>query len=605
MKKYLLTLFITLGLAAAIMFSVMTLRTQVAPLPQPVTTPTKPISTHHAVGGTVDTSTPKTAPTGSTSPAAAAQPEAAPATPSTSSPITIAPEDSSRIAPAQFAIKRSVSQEYPYRALGVTPNDPAYTNNANGSNWTLQTTNTPTAWNTTTGNANVVIAVIDTGFALQHEDLASQWRTNSGEIGQTTLRYDAALAPTSTRADKCTTDTSGKTYDKTTNGCDDDTNGYADDWRGWNFVGNNCTTNPTTHATSCIPNNNPQAGNNNPSGQAVSHGTEVAGLAGAAGNNGKGIVAASWNVRLMPLMALNDDGTGYTSDIVAAVRYAADNGATVISMSLGGAQRDPALSAAIAYATSKNIPVVAAAGNCGTGQEQGCDPAQPGAMGYPGLDRSVISVGATDSSNVRASFSSFGPGLDIMAPGSGNLISTMWQSGDQTAAYASPLYGTSFATPQVASVLGLLKTIRPNSSIRDIVALIDATATKPATMNGQAFSDQYGHGIVNAGAAISTALALNTTPTTPTLLQTGGSVSEHTFLASEPMGSGCTIAGTLPCTIWMQDTNGYDRYLPYQTANQQTGWSWNSSMLTTPGPWTLRAESGDQISATPYDLLRK
>ena len=244
----------------------------------------------------------------------------------------------------------------------------------------LDSTNTRTAWDTTTGSG-AIIAVIDTGFALQHEDLVAAWASNSGENGVTSS------------SDTCWT---GSPEDKSTNACDDDDNGYVDDYLGWDFVNTN---------------NSPQAGDTNPNGDAAAHGTEVAGLSGAVGDNGVGISTISWSNRLMPLQALDDDGRGYTSDVVAAVYYAVDNGADVINMSLGGSANDPALATAINYAYSNNVPVVAAAGNCGTGQEYGCDPAKPGEMGYPALYDNVISVGATTVSNSRASFSSYGPGL--------------------------------------------------------------------------------------------------------------------------------------------------------------------------------------------------
>ncbi len=473
------------------------------------------------------------------------------------------------VAPRQAEITRGITTEYPYQALRSS-NDPiqqpAWVNAAIKQN---------TAWDTATGNG-VVVAVIDTGYGLAHDDLASQWHQNVNETGTTSVGED------------CWT---GTPASKTTNNCDDDDNGYVDDWRGWDFVG---------------VNNSPQAGQSNPTGSGVAHGTQVAGLVGTAGNNGVGTATVAWNNKIMPLQALDDNGSGYTSSVVAAVYYAADNGASVINLSLGGAVNDTALATAIRYAYDRNIVVVAAAGNCGTGAEQGCDPAKPGAMGYPALNPYVIAVGATTSTNARASFSSYGPGLDAVAPGSGTLVSPMWTAGNPTSAYASSLYGTSFASPIVASYVGLLKSIRPSTSVNDMTALVNATTFRPASMGSEYYTNGFGHGIVDTAKGLQVATNLNQTVVVPELFQTGNNISEHMYSASSAMSSGC--AGTVGsyCTIWANNANGYDRFLPYTLTNGSgaAGWSWQGSWLGE-GNWDLRARSGAQQSTTPYGLANK
>jgi hypothetical protein len=287
------------------------------------------------------------------------------------------------------------------------------------------------------------------------------------------------------------------------------------------------------------------------------------------------------------------------------VYYAVDNGAKVINMSLGGATKDPALSTAIQYAYDHDVVVVAAAGNCGTGTEQGCDPSQPGAMGYPALDKHVIAVGALTSSNARASFSSYGPGLDVMAPGSGSIVSTMWTPSNQTSAYASSLYGTSFASPIVASYVGLLKSIRSSSSVDDITALVDATASKPTGMNGGYYTNQYGHGLLDASNGLSVGTGLNQSSSVPQLLQAGGPQSEHTFASGNSLSSGCNAPAGTYCTVWAIGDTGYDRYLPYTaTVSGQAGWTWSADVLGS-GNWSLRARSGNSVSTTPYQLFSK
>ena len=470
----------------------------------------------------------------------------------------------------QTIIRKETPKEHTYYPL-ITANDPGY-----ASNWAIQRVNAPTAWSISTGNSQTVVAVIDTGFALNHNDLKNSWYINQNETGNTKL------------GDKCWT---GIAKDKSKNNCDDDNNGYIDDWQGWNFS---------------IGDNNPMAGRTNASSPAAAHGTQTSGLVGAAGNNNTGIVTINWNTKIMPLQALSDDGPGYTSDIAAAIYYAVDNGANVINMSLGGSDYDPALKAATDYAYNHNVVVVAAAGNCGTGTEQGCTELPAGSMGYPALNNHVISVGATTASDERASFSSYGPDLDVAAPGSGTINSTTWTAGNATSLYTSSLYGTSFASPQVASLASLIKSVRPNSSVDDITALILATTTKPSAMKSALYTNEFGHGIINASSALTVAQSLNNSTSTPKLLQTGGPISEHSYANADLLGSGCNLASGNYCAIWFKDEfSGRERYLPYQKTNQQNlaGWSWNGSLLPI-SFWQIKAVQGDHRTA-PYYLGAK
>jgi subtilisin family serine protease len=425
--------------------------------------------------------------------------------------------------------------------------------------------NAPAAWNIATGNGQTVVAVIDTGFGLNHEDLRDNWLINGGESGMTQS------------GNPCWT---GVTQNKTTNACDDDGNGYKDDWRGWNFSGGD---------------NNPMTGRTNPTGVAVAHGTEVAGLVGASGNNATGITTLNWNTKIMPLQALSDDGPGFTSDVAAAIYYAVDNGADVVNLSLGGAIFDPALKAATDYAYNNGVVVVAASGNCGTGNESGCQGYPAGSISYPALNDHVIAVGATNVSDQRASFSSYGPALDVVAPGSGTIVSPTWTSTNNSTLYSGALYGTSYASPQVASLASLIKSIRPNSSVDDITALLSASATKLPVMNGAIYTNELGHGVINAGAALTAAQSLNATSATPQLLQAGGPISEHRFAGTDTLGSGCITSASSYCTVWLRNAyTGHERYLPYLATNQQgaAGWTWSGSILQA-GEWQVRAVQGN------------
>ena len=485
-----------------------------------------------------------------------------------------APDPSERPEPAsekQTAIREEITQEniyYPLRAA----NDPGY-----ASSWPLVTMNAATAWDITTGQSDTIIAVIDGGYALNHDDLRDQWHINTAEQGTTQA------------GDRCWT---GSPQNKQTNTCDDDNNGYIDDWRGWNFV---------------FGDNNPAAGRDNPSGDGVAHGTQVAGLVGASGNNGFGIATLSWDAQIMPLQALSDDGPGFTSDVVAAIYYAVDNGADVINMSLGGASEDPAMEAATNYAYENGVVVIAAAGNCGTGTELGCQGLGTGYITYPARNPHVIAVGATTQTNQRASFSSYGSALDVSAPGSGSINSPTWTTGNQTSLYTTSLFGTSFASPYVASLAGLIKSIRPNSSVDDIMALIMATTTRPTGMSGAFYTTQFGHGIINAERAVTVAQSLNATTTAPTLLQTGGARSERSFDPNSSLGSGCVSQESASyCAIAMRQLGTqYDRFLPYTQVGTgaQAGWTWSTNTIVD-GSWDIQAIQGDQRSAV-YGISRK
>ncbi len=473
-------------------------------------------------------------------------------------------------APKQDQVKQTVAIEQTYYPLKIA-NDPGYSNS-----WALQKVNAPAAWDISTGNAQTVVAVVDTGYALDHEDLKNNWLINNAETGQTQL------------GDRCWT---GLSSDRKTNNCDDDNNGYVDDWRGWNFSDST---------------NNPMTGQTNPNGAAVAHGTEVAGLIGAAGNNLTGIATINWNTKIMPLQVLSDDGPGYTSDVAAAIYYAVDNGADVINLSLGGNVYDPALKVATDYAFASDVVVVAASGNCGTGNEQGCQGTPAGFIGYPALNDHVIAVGATTINDQRASFSSYGQALDVTAPGSGSIVSPTWTASNGTNLYSGTLYGTSYASPQVASLASLIKSIRPASSVDDITGLLLGTATKLPVMNGAAFTGELGHGVINASSALTVATSLNSAAQMPALLQAGGPVSEHRFASGDTLGSGCKTVSGRYCTVWLRSVaHGYDRYLPYQLANQHglTGWTWRGNILQS-GEWQVRATQGDNRTNS-YSLSSK
>lgn len=207
------------------------------------------------------------------------------------------------------------------------------------------------------------------------------------------------------------------------------------------------------------------------------HGTHVAGIAAAVTNNGRGIAGAAPNAKILAVRVLNNSGSGTLNNIADGIRYAADYGAKVINLSLGGPSGSTTLKQAVDYAWSKGAVVVAAAGNENTS-----------APSYPAYYSNAIAVAATTSSDTRSSFSNYGSWVDVAAPGS-SILSTY-----PTSSYVY-LNGTSMASPYVAGVAALLASQgRNNVQIR---AAIENTADR---ISGTGV--YWAHGRVNAYKAV-------------------------------------------------------------------------------------------------------
>lgn len=168
------------------------------------------------------------------------------------------------------------------------------------------------------------------------------------------------------------------------------------------------------------------------------HGTHCAGIAAAITNNGIGIAGIAPNCKIMPVKVLNSSGSGSTANIANGINWAVDNGAKVVSLSLGGGGISATMEGAVNYAWNNGVVVVCAAGNGGAAT-----------LFYPAGYNNSIAVGSTDSADARSSFSQYGTWVDIAAPGS-SIYSTYTGTG-----YAT-LSGTSMACPHVAGEVGLL-----------------------------------------------------------------------------------------------------------------------------------------------------
>jgi subtilisin family serine protease len=226
----------------------------------------------------------------------------------------------------------------------------------------------PAAWDISTGSETILVAVIDTGCDLNHPDLAANIWTNPGEIPG--------------------------------NGIDDDGNHYIDDIHGWDFSDQD---------------NDPQ--------DASGHGTHVAGIIGAEGDNENGVAGMAWRVQIMPLRFMNAFEEGTISDAIQAIDYALAMGARIINCSWGGSGYSRALQNVISNADALFI---CAAGN--NAQDTDDHPFYPAALG----EDNIISVAASDAADQLAGFSNFGPGtVDVAAPGCGifslgNSRRTLW-----------------------------------------------------------------------------------------------------------------------------------------------------------------------------------
>ncbi|MCC7441446.1 MAG: S8 family serine peptidase [Bdellovibrionales bacterium] len=267
------------------------------------------------------------------------------------------------------------------------------------------------AWDVTQGSPAVVVAVSDTGVALDHPDLRAQLWANPGELPG--------------------------------NGMDDDGNGLVDDVHGWDY----------------------SAGDADPS-DVQGHGTHVAGIIGAEGDNAEGITGLNWRVRLMAVRFLGDDGSGSTADGVKTVLYAAEQGARVLNMSWGGSGHSRALADALDHAHARGMLAVAAAGNDTTDTDY--KPHYPSSYESPTL----LSVASSAENGTLSGFSNFGKlSVDLAAPGS-SILSTFLAGGYKR------LSGTSMAAPMVSGVAALALAADPLLTVTELRNLLLA-ATNP------------------------------------------------------------------------------------------------------------------------------
>ncbi len=316
-------------------------------------------------------------------------------------------------------------------SIAATPTDPLYAS----YQWSLPQIGLPAAWDTSTGSASVIVAVVDTGVDASHPDLA-------GKI------------------------TSGANA-------------------GYNFVSNNTNTTDDHF-----------------------HGTFVASIVAMNTNNGQGGAGVCWACKIMPVKVLDNTGSGSTFNVAQGVDWAVSHGAKVINLSLGSSSPDSGLQPSVDNAWNAGVVVVAASGNSN------------GPVLYPAAYANVIAVGSNNQAGVRSSFSNFGPELDVMAPGEGVFGADCLCNG-HTGYYATGS-GTSFASPHVAGVVGLMISagITDKNQIR---SRLTSTATD---MDVPGFDNNTGWGRINAAAAIAGPYAVNWgTNTLPSTITTSATAA--------------------------------------------------------------------------------
>ena len=332
------------------------------------------------------------------------------------------------------------------------------------------------AWTFTTGSRKVRVAVIDTGIDYYHPDLAANVWINLGEVAG--------------------------------NGKDDDGNGFIDDLHGYDFISHD----------------------HDPMDDHF-HGTHVAGIIGAVGNNGIGISGVCWEVSLMAIKSFDETGNGTVGGAIEAIDYARRNGAQIINASWGLTEKSRALEDAVQEARAAGILFVAAAGNTHTS-----------ALESPANLSGVVAVAALNEANERAFFSNYGSKVTVAAPGQAVLSTTLNGGYDSQS-------GTSMAAAYVSGVAALVLSLHPEFLRSDLERIL-SDSLEPV------ISDQPIGGLINAAQAVAgnpttpPLSFLSAPPTSIGMIQIqGGATVQQTFEAIVEIGFGSDP------TLWQVITN--------------------------------------------------
>ena len=380
--------------------------------------------------------------------------------------------------------------------------------------WHLDQIGVPGAWDTTTGDPSVVVAVVDTGIIREHPDIQGQLIDGYDFISDAESAGDG-------------------------DGIDPD---------------------PTDIGAG-----------SNPFRSGDFHGLHVAGTIGANGNNNRGIAGVAYSSQIMPLRALGADGSGSTYDILQSVRYAAgfsndantlpSSPAAVINLSIGGAGFSQTAQNLYTTVANSGILIAAASGNDGNDK-----------VDYPGGYAGIFAVGATDAINSISDYSNRGSALDLVAPGGrleadangdgqpDGVISTYYSEGLPEYVF---LQGTSMATPHVAGVFALMKSVNPDldaSAVEDLLQL--GLLTDDLGDNGR--DNTYGWGLINARKAVTAAISyaggeIDIPPrlgVSTTILNFGSTLTAANLVVSNQGGGELSILGVENTAQWLTITKG-------------------------------------------------
>ncbi|MBL9171056.1 MAG: immunoglobulin domain-containing protein [Verrucomicrobiales bacterium] len=393
------------------------------------------------------------------------------------------------------------------RAAATSPNDPRFST----EQWGLQNTgqaggtadvdiDAPEAWDIRREATNVVVAVVDSGVRYTHEDLAANMWRNPGEIPG--------------------------------NGLDDDGNGFVDDIHGINAIDD--TSNPDDD----VP--DPVLG-------VGGHGTSVAGVIGAVGNNGLGIAGVAWKVQIMALKWFNNQGAGALSDAIQCLDYARSEGAAIVNASwqqgglLSGTVNQSMMDA-LERLRQAGILFVSSAGNDAANN----DLVAHFPSNYPFDNMVAVAAGTRTGSLSRQS--NFGERLvDVVAPGE-EILTTASKSDTEYAVVS----GTSFAAPHVSGILAILKAHFPSADYRTLINRLLSSADRRDRLVGK----------VRTGAFVNlfNALSLRNVSEFPQITtftlngQPVGSLEEVSVLQGTNVSLASVVAGATPLSYsWKKD----------------------------------------------------
>ena len=462
------------------------------------------------------------------------------------------------------------AEQVPKYELFYTPND------INANQWHLSTIQATDAWDLSRGN-NVTIAIVDDAVLLSHQDLAPRIWTNTGEIPN--------------------------------NNIDDDLNGYIDDVNGYDVADNDNDPNPPAATVS----------NTN-----FSHGTHVAGCAAAATDNNLGIAAPGFNARIIPVKSKTSASSGGSLQApYQGVEYAIAVGADIINMSWGGGAASQTYQLLFDQAYTAGIHCIAAAGNSNTSMPM-----------YPASYNHVISVGATNSTDAKASFSNYGTTIDVMAPGEG--IWSCMAGSNSSYGFNS---GTSMACPVTSGIAALMVQRNPLLTPDELETCLESGCDNINVQN-PTYIGQIGAGRVNAFQALQCIKPVNAWFDSDTLICPGGSLTftdqsfnnitswQWSFPGGTPATSNLQnptvtypVAGSYDVTLIVTNAQGADTLsrsawidveFPTATLNCRSwdlplGYQFNLPInFTGQGPWSVIISDGNTndtvtgITQNPY-----